>query len=135
MYRSKQHSLHAQRGVSVTGLIVVLGIIIGVAMLALKVIPSLLEFKSIKSGIIAAKANNGTPAEMRVTFDKNADINAVTTITGRDLMITKVNGETEVSFDYEQKIPLFTDVSLVIHYAGTTDKSGVIPEKPEQPTK
>ena len=135
MHGSKQVSLQAQRGVSISGLIVVLGILLAVGMLAMKVIPSLLEYKSIKSGIAAAKANNGTPVEMRLTFDKNADINSVTRITGKDLMITKVNGETEVAFDYDQSIPLFKDVTLVIHYAGTTDKSGIIPEKTEQPTK
>jgi hypothetical protein len=135
MYGSKQISLKAQRGISVSGLIVALGIIIAVVMLALKVVPSMLEYKSIKAGIAAAKANNGTPQEMRLAFDKNADINAVTTITGKDLMISKVNGETEVSFDYDQKIPLFTNVTLVIHYAGTTDKSGIVPDRLEQPNK
>ncbi len=135
MYGSKQVSLKAQRGVSLSGLVVVLGVIIAVAMLALKVIPSVLEYKSIKDAIVAAKATNGTPAEMRLAFNKNADINAVTTIEGSDLMIGKVNGETEVAFDYEQRIPLFRNVALVIHYAGTTDKTGVIPEKPETPTK
>ena len=135
MHGSKQHSLKAQRGVSVSGLIVVLGVIIAVAMLGLKVIPSMLEYKSIKSGIVAAKASGGTPQEIRTSFDKNADINAVTTITGKDLMINKINGETEVSFDYDQRIPLITNVTLVIHYAGTTDKSGIVPDKPEQPIK
>lgn len=135
MYGSKQASLNSQRGVTLTGLIVVMGIIIAVAMLALKVVPGMLEYKSIKDGIAAAKAQNGTPAEMRMAFDKNADINAVTTIAGKDLMISKVNGETEVAFDYEEKIPLFKNVTLLIHYAGTTDKSGIVPEKAETPAK
>ncbi len=135
MYGSKQVSLKAQRGVSLSGLIVVLGVIIAISMLALKVIPSVLEYRSIKDAIVAAKATNGTPAEMRLAFNKNADINAVTTIEGKDLMITKVNGETEVAFDYEQRISLFKNVALVIHYTGTTDKTGVIPEKTEMPLK
>jgi len=135
MYGSKQTSLKAQRGVSLTGLIVVMGVIIAVAMLAMKVIPSVLEYNSIKAAILAAKATHGTAQEMRLTFDKHADINAVTTLTGRDLMIYKVNGETEVAFDYEQRIPLITNVVLAIHYAGTTDRSGVVPEKPETPNK
>ncbi len=135
MYGSKRISLKAQRGVSLSGLLVVLALILAVAMLAMKVIPSMLEYKSIKAGILAAKAANGSPQDMRLVFDKNADINAVTTITGKDLMITKVNGETEVSFDYEQRIPLFTNVALVIHYAGTTDKAGIMPEKAETPAK
>jgi hypothetical protein len=135
MYDSKKASLKTQQGVSLSGLIVVMGVIIAVAMLALKVIPSMLQYKSIKDGIVAAKNTKGTPQEMRLAFDKNADINAVTTLTGRDLMISKVNGETEVAFDYEQRIPLFTNVALVIHYAGTTDPTGVIPEKSDTPAK
>jgi hypothetical protein len=135
MYGSNKATLKAQRGVSLSGLIVVLGIIIGVAMLALKVIPSVLEYRSIKSGIVAAKSAGSTPAEMRNSFDKHADINAVTVISGKDLMINKISGETEVSFDYDQRIPLFTNVALVIHYAGTTDKSGIVPEKSETPIK
>ena len=135
MHGSKQFSLKAQRGISVSGLIVGLGIIIAVVMLALKVVPSMLEYNSIKAGIAAAKARGGTAQDMRLTFDKNADINAVTTITGKDLMITKINGETEVAFDYDEKSPLFTNVTLVIHYAGTTDKTGFVPDKPEQPIK
>jgi hypothetical protein len=131
----KQVSLKAQRGISLTGLIVVMAIIIAVAMLALKVIPGMLEYNSIKDAIAAAKANGGTPADMRLSFDKHADINAVTTIDGKGLIIGKVNGETEIAFDYEQKIPLFKNVTLLIHYAGTTDKSGIIPEKPETPIK
>jgi hypothetical protein len=135
MYGSQQVSLKAQRGVSLTGLIVVMAIIIAVAMLGLKVIPGMLEYKSIKDAIVAAKATKGTPAEMRLAFNKTADINAVTTITGQDLIFDKVNGETEVAFDYEQRIELFKNVALVIHYAGTTDKSGVVPARPETPVK
>jgi hypothetical protein len=135
MHGLTQHSLKAQRGVSLTGLILVLGIIIAIVMLGLKVIPSLLEYKSIKAGIVSAKEHGGTPAEMRNAFDKAADINAITTLAGKDLIITKNNGETEIAFDYDEHIPLFTNVALVIHYAGTTDKSGIIPDKAEQPLK
>lgn len=135
MYGSKQVSLKAQRGVSLTGLIVVLGVIIAVAMLGLKVIPGMLEYKSIKDAIVKAKDTKGTPTEMRQSFNKAADINAVTSIAGKDLMIEKINGETEISFDYDEQIKLFKNVTLVINYSGTTDKSGIVPARPETPVK
>ena len=127
----QQLSLNPQRGVSLSGLIVVLGIIFMIVALGLKVIPFLIEYKASKGAIAFAKAAGGSVQEMRAAFDRNADINAVTTISGRDLIITKTSGETEVAFDYETKIPLFTDVYLGIRFAATTDKSGVIPDKPE----
>lgn len=124
-------SLTSQRGVSLSGLIVVFGIIIVLAMLALKIIPFLIEYKASKDAIGFAKNTNGSVQEIRAAFDRNADINMIKSVSGRDLIITKNNGTTEVAFDYESKIPLLTNVTLLIHFAATTDKSGIIPEKPE----
>ena len=126
-----QLSLTSQRGVSLSGLIVVLGLIFMLVALGLKVIPSLLEYKASKDAIAFAKAGGGSVQEMRAAFDRNADINMIKSISGRDLIVTKTSGETEVAFDYETKIALFTDVYLGIRFAATTDKSGIIPEKPE----
>ncbi|MEJ7805758.1 MAG: DUF4845 domain-containing protein [Telluria sp.] len=135
MYRSKHVNLRAQRGVSLSGLIIGFALIFGVAVLGMKVFPSVLEYRSAKEGIASAKRQGGTPQEMRGAFSRHANINMITVIDAKDLIVTKVNGETELSFDYEQKIPLFTDVYLGIHYAATTDKSGVVPAKPETPVQ
>ncbi len=135
MYGSKHVNLRAQRGVSLSGLIVGLAVIFAVAVLGMKVFPSFLEYRSAKDGIASVKRQGGTPLEMRSAFNKHAEINTIETIGGKDLIITKVNDELEVAFDYEQKIQLFTDVYLGIHYAATTDKSGVVPEKTETPVK
>jgi amino acid permease len=135
MYGSKQTTLQAQRGVSLTGLIVGLAIIFGIAVLGMRVFPSVMEYKAAKEGIASAKRQGGTAAEMRNAFNKAADINMITSIDGKDLIVTKNNGDIELSFDYDKSISLFTDVSLVIHYAATTDKSGKIPEKPDAPVQ
>ncbi len=126
-------NLRQQRGVSLSGLIFLLAILSMLGLLAAKIFPSVLEFKAIKNSIAAAKATNGTPAEMRTTFDKNAEINTISSINGKDLFISKDTGETEISFAYEKRIPLLSNVSLVIDYSGTTDKSGIVPAKPEAP--
>ena len=72
---------------------------------------------------------------MAEAFDKTADINAITAITGRDLIISKDTGEPHVAFSYDKQIPLITNVMLVIHYEATTDPTGRIPEKPVEPTR
>ena len=125
--------LQAQRGVSLSGLIVVLAIIGVIAIFAMKVFPTFLEYRAIKNSIVAAKATNGTVRDIQASFDKNADINTITAIKGTDLIISKETGETEISFAYEKRIPLAGNVSLGIDYAGTTDKSGVVPDKPAAP--
>lgn len=131
MYRSNHRTLPAQRGVSLSGLIVVLALISVVALLGMKIFPSFLEYRAAKDGIVSAKRQGGTPKEMRSAFDRHADVNSITALSAHDLIVTKNNNETELSFDYEQRIDLFKNVYLGIRYAATTDKSGVIPEKPE----
>ncbi len=135
MYGSKQINLQSQRGVSLSGLIVGLAVIFGLAVLGMRVFPSIMEYRSAKEGIMSAKRQGGTVNDMRNAFNKHADVNTITTIDAKDLIVTKNNGEIELSFDYENKITLFTDVYLGIRYAATTDKSGVIPEKPDTPVQ
>jgi type II secretory pathway pseudopilin PulG len=129
MHGSKQYFIHAERGVSLSGLIVVLAIIGALAVLAMKVAPSFIEYRAVASAIERAKQTGGTPAEMVRAFDKNASVNDIASVSGRELVVTRDGGETELSFAYEKRIPLAGNVSLVIDYAGTTDKSGANPAK------
>jgi Tfp pilus assembly protein PilE len=117
----------SQRGISLTGLIFVLAVMGVIAVFAMKVFPTYLEYKSSKDAIVAAKASNGSDMEMRQSFDKNADINRIEAITGKDLVISKESGEKELSFAYQRKIPLFGNVSLLIDYAASTAKDGAQP--------
>jgi hypothetical protein len=126
--RQKQHFLR-QAGVSLTGLILVLAVLGVAAVFALKLLPTYTEYGAIKDGIVRAKEAGGTPREIQVAFDKHTGINNVTAIRGRDLTITRDNGEVQVSFAYEKRVPLMGNVSLLIDYAGTTDPSGVVAAK------
>jgi hypothetical protein len=127
----QQHTLTRQSGVSLTGLILVLAVLGVAAVFALKLVPTYLEYSAIKDAIVRAKEAGGTPREIQVAFDKNAGINSVTEIKGRDLTITRDDGEVQVSFAYEKRVPLVGNVSLLIDYAGTTDPSGVVAAKDE----
>lgn len=126
MLGRKQHFINAERGVSLSGLIFVLIIIGLLAVLALKVSPSYIEYRAVKSAIVKAKADGGSVAEMERSFDKAAEINNIGSLRGKDLAISKDSGETEISFAYEKRVALFGNVSLLINYDGTTDKSGVV---------
>ncbi|CUI08541.1 DUF4845 domain-containing protein [Massilia antarctica] len=137
MYGSKPKpvNLATQQGVSLSGLIFLLGIITFIAMFAMKVFPTFLEYRAIKAGIGAAKKADGTVRDVQLSFDKHADINNIKVIKGTDLIITKETGETQVAFAYTARIPLITNVTLLIDYSGTTDPSGKIPEKPAEPIR
>ena len=118
-----------QSGFSLSGLILVLAVLGVAAVFALKLVPTYTEYSAIKDAIVRAKEAGGTPREIQVAFYKNAGINNVTAIKGRDLTITREDGEVQVSFAYEKRVPLAGKVSLLIEYEGTTDPSGVVAAK------
>lgn len=116
----KLRSNTGQRGVSLTGLIFILAIVGSIAVLGLKVVPTVSEYLAAKKAIASAKAAGTTPAEVRSSFDKQADVGYIESISGKDLEIVK-NGEAmDVSFAYQKKIQLVGPVSLLIDYEAST---------------
>ncbi|MBL8378201.1 MAG: DUF4845 domain-containing protein [Burkholderiales bacterium] len=110
------------RGVSMLGILFICVAIVLVAVGALKVIPSYLEFRNIRAAAVAARDGGKTVVDIQKAFDRAAQINDITTLSGKDLDIAKDGaGNIVVSFKYEKKIPLFYNVSLIIEYAGGSD--------------
>lgn len=131
MQTTQRFSLKSQRGISLIGLILSLGVIVLIAMLAMKVVPTAIEYTSIRKAIGVAKTGGTTVNEIQNAFDKQAEVGYITSISGKDLVITRDNGNIEVSFSYQKKIPLFGPATLLLEYEGTTAKNGVSAKKPE----
>ncbi len=129
MIDRKQVFLGRQQGVSLTGLILVLMVLGVFALLAIKIVPSFLEYRAVRDGMVRAKETGGGVSEMQQTFDKFADINDVEAIRGRDLVISRDGDTPQISFAYEKRIALTDRATLVIAYDGTTDPSGVVAAK------
>ena len=126
MKGGKRYRIGAESGVSLSGLIVVLVVLGALALVAIKVTPAFLEYRAVKNAIVKAKADagSGSVREIQQAFDRNAGVNDVSSISGRDLVITRDGGSTEISFDYEKKVPLTGSISLTFNFDGTTDPSG-----------
>ena len=120
-----------QQGMSLTGLILVLMVLGAFALLAIKIVPSYLEFRAVRDGMVRAQQAGGSVAEMRQAFDKFAEVNNVEAVRGRDLDISRDGANPEISFAYEKRIPLTGRATLVIDYDGTTDPSGVVAARAE----
>jgi hypothetical protein len=115
-----------QRGVSLSGLMMAIAILIPVALLGMKVTPSVLEYYKILKATKAVGKDNAlqgaSVAEVRKAFDRQAEIDNIKTITGPDLEVSKEGGQLVVSFAYQDKIPLFLNVSLLMDYQGNSLK-------------
>ena len=124
--------LTKQGGITLVGLIFALAILGVVGVLGMKIAPTYLEYRAISNAIALAKTAGTTVREIRNAFDKNASVTYIDSISGKDLTIGKDNGEMEVSFAYEKKIPLVGPASLVLDYVGSTAKSGVPAARPAE---
>ena len=110
-----------QRGVSIMGLLTVLAIVIVLALFGMKVIPSILEYRTAKAAIQAVARSGVTNAnDARRGFENRAAIDNVGSLTAKDLEITREGNQLVIAFAYRKEIPLFTGVALVIDYTAST---------------
>lgn len=111
-----------QRGVALSGLLIWGVIIAAVAMLGVKVVPEVIEYYKIRKDVIstAKDATGKTVAEIRVAYSKYAEVDHIQTVVPADLDISKEGNEVVVAFSYEKRIPLFSNVSLLIEFNGTS---------------
>ncbi|MBS3934885.1 MAG: DUF4845 domain-containing protein [Sulfuritalea sp.] len=112
-----------QRGMTLAGLLVGAFVVALGALLGMKVIPEYLEHRQIVGAVkkVAASADAATGvAQVRAAFDRQANVDYITAITGADLEITREAGAIVVSFAYEKRIPLFANVSLLLDFTGSS---------------
>jgi Tfp pilus assembly protein PilE len=109
-----------QRGLTLFGLLFWLLVLGSLAYVAMRVVPSVTEYISVKRLVeLVAKAQPATVAEARQAFDRQKEVEfAVKGISGKDLMITKENDKVVISFAYDRIVPLYGPVHLLIKYSG-----------------
>lgn len=115
-------SPRGQRGVTLFGLMfwaILIGI---VTLVALKVLPTVNEYLTIKRTIEKiASSSPATVPEVRAAFDRQKDIEySIQSINGNDLAVTKVNDQLVISFAYDKEIELMGPVYLLLKYEGKT---------------
>ena len=109
-----------QRGVTLFGLLF-WALLIGFgAYLVIRVFPTVNEYLTIKSSVEKIAATQpATVAEVRTAFDRQKEVEySISTISGKDLLITKENDRVVVAFSYDKLIPIYGPVSLLIKYEG-----------------
>jgi hypothetical protein len=109
-----------QRGVSLLGILAICVIIVLIAILGLKITPAYIEFGTVKTAMMASK-DGKTVHDIQAAFQRNADVNSISVISGKDLDITKEGNNIVVGFHYDKKIPLVANVSLLIEFAADSN--------------
>jgi hypothetical protein len=109
-----------QRGLSLIGLLFWAILIASVALLAMKVLPSLNEYFTIQRAVNKLATSGATTvAEVRNAFERQKDIEySISSIGGKDLDVSKENDRLVIRFGYDKEIELVDPVFLVIKYRG-----------------
>jgi len=122
-----------QQGMTFFGVIFVGFVLVGGAILVMKLIPPYLEFWSVQKIISVMAKDSALPgmtvSEARDSFDRRAVIDNVNVIKGSDLEIVKDRGTTVVSADYSVTVPLAGNLSALMEFQASTSGSGSTPGK------
>jgi len=114
-----------QRGVTLGGLLVAAVVVAIVAMLGIKIAPEYYEHRQILNAIhkVAAESDAATSvAQVRAAFDRQANVDYISAITGADLDVSKESGAIVIEFAYERRVPLFGNASLLLDFTGSSRK-------------
>ena len=111
-----------QHGITLIGLLFWAMLISMAGLVTLRVLPTVNEYYTIRGAVDkVAKTGGNTVPEIRAAFDRYKNIEySITTISGKDLQISKDNDRVVVSFAYDKEIELFGSVYLLIKYSGSS---------------
>jgi hypothetical protein len=110
----------SQRGITLFGLMF-WAIFIGFfAYVLLRTVPTLNEYFTVQRAVDAiARSQPSTVAEARMAFDKQRDLEySISSVSGKDLTVTKENDKVVIAFAYDKLIPLYGPVYILIKYEG-----------------
>ena len=111
-----------QRGITLFGLLL-WAIVIGfVALVGMRVVPTVNEYFTIKRAVskIAAEGLSSVP-EIRSAFEKQTQIEySINSISAKDLDITKENDKVVIRFAYDKEVEIMSPVYLLIKYQGSS---------------
>jgi hypothetical protein len=109
----------AQRGISFITVLFIVGVLAAFGVMLMQAFPSFLEYQAALKAINKAK-DAGSVAEIRKSFDRAAEIDTITSISGKDLEIAKNGDQVEVSFAYDKQFHMFGPAYLLLKYQGTS---------------
>jgi len=111
------HSTSKQRGISFIGLLFVGGVLAMAGVIAAQAFPTVVEYMAIEKA--AQRASTGqSVVEVRGIFDKQTEVDAIKSISGKDLEVSKVGEKVVVAFSYQREIHLAGPAYLTLKYAG-----------------
>jgi Domain of unknown function (DUF4845) len=114
-----------QRGITLLGLIMGSVVLVFVALLGMRLLPSYIEYFTIKKAVvgIANETRGRSPAvnEVRRLFENRQAIDDFHAVNSTDLEITKVGNDVQIVAAYRKEIPLVANIGVYIDFVASSN--------------
>jgi hypothetical protein len=111
--------MRRQKGLSLTGLLLISSLLIVVALLVFKLFPAYAEYLTVKkalSDVVRNPEYRGSTREIQAAFERRVTIDNIKAVGSKDLEITKQGDSVSVSANWSVKVPLVYNLSACMDF-------------------
>ena len=112
--------MNRQRGLSLIGLIITLGVVAFFAVVGFKLLPAYIEYWTVQRIVRdlahAADLRGAAVRDVQAAFDRRAVIDNVTAIVGKELEINKVGEGFEITASWSKRVTLFGNINACMDF-------------------
>ena len=116
----RELEMNKQRGISLIGLLVISGLLVFVAIMGFKLLPSYIEYFTVKRIVSdlarAPEIRGGTIRDVQSAFDRRTSIDNVSSIKGSDLEVEKTGDGFNIVVNWSTRVPLFGNLNACIDF-------------------
>ena len=112
-----------QKGVTLMGLIIGSFVLVLVALLAMRLLPSYIEYFTIKKaivGIAKQTGSEGNVSDVRRAFESRMAVDDIKSVQPSDLGITKQGSGFLITAAYRREVPLFANIGVYIDFEASS---------------
>ncbi|MDQ8021697.1 MAG: DUF4845 domain-containing protein [Moraxellaceae bacterium] len=114
-----------QSGLTLISTLLVGIFLVAVLLLGLKLVPVFNEYFSVKkalNSVVRDVPPDSGIGEFRKAFDRFAAIDDISSVRGQDLIINRAAGSVDISVEYERRVALVANASLVLAFDVSSNK-------------
>jgi hypothetical protein len=108
-----------QRGLTLSGLLLICALLIVLALLGFKLFPAYAEYMTVKKALNEIVRNpeyRSSTREIQAAFERRVTIDNIRAVGSKDLEIAKEGDNVSVSANWSVKVPLFYNLSACMDF-------------------
>lgn len=113
-----------QRGITLMGLIIGSVVVVVLALLFMRLLPSYIEYFTIKRAVVAianeVKGRGVQAGEVRRAFQNRAVIDDIKSVSHTDLELSRQGNDYQIVAAYRREIPLFANIGVYIDFEASS---------------